>query len=79
MTPGEDQPSGWRLVLDQSITRRKLYHIVCDPTGAPVYRSMFVSECIAWLDASGIEEYEAEPSPVRALGATPGRYRIRKL
>lgn len=47
----------WSVFADQRITRRKLFHIVCDTTGEPVFRSRLMSECFDYLRAAEVDTF----------------------
>jgi len=56
----------WTLQVDLQITRRKIYHQVLTPKGAPAIQSRYVSDCIQFLAAEGIMCYRVECCPERA-------------
>ena len=62
-----DNPGAWQVWLDLIVTRRKVAHTVIDPSGAPIYHSRFLSECLAYLANQGVREYLLVPNRSRSL------------
>lgn len=61
--------TGWAIVLEWRITRRKRFHYVLDPTGATRFSDRLLWPCMAFLDAEGVTEYALTRT---APGAAPG-------
>tara|TARA_Y100001949_G_scaffold168387_1_gene167083 strand:- start:1119 stop:1367 length:249 start_codon:yes stop_codon:yes gene_type:complete len=73
------EPQGWVVWLDSQITRRKRYHLVTDPSGEIVYRSMWLGECLAWLDLNDHPVYVLRTAIGRTLELPVTNYAIRKI
>lgn len=60
----------WCVWPDQRITRRKLFHVVTTPQGEVAFRSRLLHECMEYLDAMEVREYELRwyPPENPALG-----------
>lgn len=57
--------------VDNYITRRKLFHVVYDGDLKRRFRSRLLGDCINFLHAEGIEEYELRwpgQAPLTATG-----------
>lgn len=53
-----DHRERWAIWCDYLITRRKRYHAVKDPQGNWHFESRIFWECVEYLEAEGITEYE---------------------
>lgn len=65
--------SGWSILVDCPLTRRKVTNAVFDPSGEPVFRSRHIWDCVEYLDAEGIETYKIE------CGGLTGREQVSAL
>ena len=57
----------WSVWPDQRITRRKYFHLVVNPQGRTEFRSRLIAECLDYLAALGVDEFELrcpESAPV---------------
>lgn len=48
----------WHIVTDCRLTRRKYYHAVIGPDGTDRFRSRILWDCVEYLDAEGVSEYQ---------------------
>lgn len=55
----------WQITLDMLITRRKLFHVLSDPSGTVVLVSRNVSELFHYLAEHQITEYSLQLAPDR--------------
>lgn len=69
----------WVVFIDQQITRRKRYHLVCDPDDVQRYRSMWLGECLAWLETEGVDRYMLIPAEGRTLDLPNRTYVVERL
>lgn len=54
----------WIIYCDRWITRRKRYHSVINPEGVVEWKSRLLGECIEYLAAQDILEYQLVVEPV---------------
>lgn len=52
----------WGIYTGQRITRRKAYHVVCDPEGNVRYRDLWLWGCVEFLASEGITAYVLRPA-----------------
>lgn len=57
-----DIMAGWVLWTNVSITRRKSYFLVTDPSETTCFRHRHFWPCIQWLAAEDVECYTITPS-----------------
>jgi len=60
----EPHSARWVIWCDFQITRRKRYHAVKDGEGRWCYESRLFWECVEYLDALGVTEYELRAGAV---------------
>jgi len=60
---GVDLPDheGWVIYTDAQLTRRKRYHCIVSPKNAFTFKSKDLWDCIEWLAAEEIDEYQLRP------------------
>lgn len=63
---------------DLRITRRKLFHVVADASGAPVYRSRLIGECLAWVAREGQADVTLFCDPEQG-GSKADEYAVRLM
>ena len=56
-------PTGWTIHCDRLITRRKRYHSVVNPQGLVEFKSRLLGECIEYLAAQDVLEYQLAVEP----------------
>lgn len=59
----------WTIFLDLQVTRRKFWHVLCDPSGEQTYFAAHLSEVLGWLAQREIEDYVLIANPDRSLAA----------
>lgn len=59
--------SRWSIWVDHRITRRKWYHVVQNPEGKTVFASRLVGECVDYLIAEGITEFDMAGPETRRM------------
>lgn len=60
---------------DLRVTRRKLFHVVADASGAPVFRHRQIGDCLAWAAREGQDEITIICDPEQD-GAQNAEYRV---
>lgn len=68
---------GWIIYCDRQITRRKMFHSVCDQQGTVHFKSRWLGECIEYLDSHEIYIYQLVIEPAKSLA--PMRLQIETL
>lgn len=48
----------WTIWPDQQITRRKVWCYITDPSGETRFNSRLLLDCVRWLHAEGVREYQ---------------------
>lgn len=59
----------WVIHCDRQITRRKRFHSVVNPQGVVEYKSQLLGECLEYLAAQEISEYQLLVEPFGARAA----------
>lgn len=59
---GGSRHVGWAIIVDYQVTRRKRYHQVWAPDRSVPFMSYRFWECVEYLAAEGINDYEVRAS-----------------
>lgn len=57
----------WSIWFDHRITRRKFYHVVLNPQGHVVFNSRLLGECVDYLIANDITEFDMAGPETRSM------------